>query len=245
MKASVSPRFLIAVCLGLAMTAIQAQDAITQKGKTQQPGQILSVADGKIKFKVGPVETSVPLDQVASVVKAPPKGYEDALAAWQTGDANKTLSLLKPVVDTFRGLPTPWAERASALLGEVYLSLDQMPAAETAFADFQKAYPGATSVSDIGLARLAVSKKDYASAKAKLEPVVAEAATVVLPGTGKSATYGQAFYLMGMIREAEGAYPEALRDYLSTVTLFYEDKAVVAKAQERADVLIDKKVIVP
>lgn len=245
MKASVSPRFLIAVCLGLAMTAIQAQDAITQKGQTQQPGQILSVGDGKIKFKVGPVETTVPLDRVVSVIKAPPKGYEDALAAWQTGDASKTLSLLKPVVDTFRGLPTPWAERASALLGEVYLSLDQMPAAEAAFADFQKAYPGATSISDIGLARLAVTKKDYATAKAKLEPVVAEAATVTLPGAGKSATYGQAFYLMGLIREAEGSYPEALRDYLSAATLFYEDKAVVAKAQERADVLIDKKVIVP
>jgi hypothetical protein len=50
---------------------------------------------------------------------------------------------------------------------------------------------------------------------------------------------------MGMVRESEGQLPEALRDYLSAVTLFHEDKAIVAKAQERANVLIEKKVIVP
>ncbi len=51
---------------------------------------------------------------------------------------------------------------------------------------------------------------------------------------------------MGVIRESEGNLPEALRDYLSTVTLFYEDQAVVAKARERADILVkEKQVIVP
>ncbi len=247
MKASASPRILFAVAaaLGLALVSVQAQDAVVQKDKQRREGQILGVADGKIKIKVGPVETGIPMDQVASVVKVAPKGYEDALASWQAGDSAKTLATLKPLVDTFRGLPTPWAERSSALLGDVYLSLDQLPAAEKAFADFQKAYPGSASLSDIGLARLAVSKKDYATAKAKLEPVLAEAAKVTLAGTGKSAAYGQAYYLMGMINEAAGNNPEALRDYLSTVALFYEDQAVVAKAQERADILIEKKVIVP
>jgi tetratricopeptide (TPR) repeat protein len=167
------------------------------------------------------------------------------MAAWQTGDAAKTLTVLKPLVDTFRGLPTTWAERASALLGEVYLAQDKVADAEAAFAAFQKAYPNAGALADIGLARLAVTKKDFAAAKAKLTPIVAEAAKVTLAGPGQSATYGQALYLMGMVRESEGDLPAALRDYLSAVTLFYEDGAVVAKAQERANVLIEKKVIVP
>lgn len=231
--------------LGLAMVSAQAQDAVIQKDKQRREGQILGMSDGKIKIKVGPVETSIAMDQVASVVKAPPKAFEDALVAWQSGDANKTLTILKPLVDTFRGLPTPWAERSSALLGDVYLALDQLPAAETAFADFQKAYPGSASLSEIGLARLAVSKKDYATAKGKLQPVLEEAAKVTLAGTGDSAAFGQAFYLMGLVNEAEGNKSEALSNYLSTVALFYEDKAVVAKAQERADILIDQKVIVP
>ena len=51
---------------------------------------------------------------------------------------------------------------------------------------------------------------------------------------------------MGMVHESEGAYPDALRDHLTTVTLFHDDRAVVAKAQERADVLVkEKEVIVP
>jgi tetratricopeptide (TPR) repeat protein len=235
---------LVAV-LGTAASLL-AQDLVVQKDKQRREGEILGIADGKLKIKIGPVETSLPMDQVASVIKAPPKAYDDAMNAWQDRDANKALGLLNPIVEAFRGLPTDWAERASALLGDIYLSLDQLPAAEAAFAEFTKAYPSAKSRSDIGLARLAVSHKDFAGAKIRLTPIVAEAESVVMAGAGKSATYGQAFYLMGIVHENEGAYPEALRDYLSAVTLFHDDKAVVAKAQERAEFLIkEKQVIVP
>jgi tetratricopeptide (TPR) repeat protein len=234
------------VAIFATAAALLAQDVVVQKDTQRREGEILGVADGKLKIRIGPAETSLPMDQVASVIKATPKTYDDALNAWQEGNANKSLSLLKPIVETFRGLPTDWAERASALLGDIYLSLDQLPAAEAAFAEFTEAYPGATSLSDIGLARLAISRKDFVAAKARLTPIVAEAESVVMAGAGKSATYGQAFYLMGIVHENEGAYPEALRDYLSAVTLFHDDKAVVAKAQARAEFLIkERQVIVP
>jgi tetratricopeptide (TPR) repeat protein len=234
------------VAIFATAASLLAQDVVVQKDRQRREGEILGVADGKLKIRIGPAETSLPMDQVASVIKAPPKTYDDALNAWQDGNPNKSLGLLKPIVDTFRGLPADWAERASALLGDLYLSLDQLPAAEAAFAEFTKAYPGATSLSDIGLARLAISRKDFAGAKARLTPIVAEAESVVMADAGKSATYGQAFYMMGIIHENEGAYPEALRDYLSAVTLFHDDKAVVAKAQQRAEFLIrEKQVIVP
>ena len=247
MNASAS-RLSCAALVAIFATAasLLAQDLVIQKDKQRREGEILGVADGMLKIKIGPVETSLPMDQVASVIKAPPKAYDDAMNAWQDGNANKSLGLLKPIVEAFRGLPTDWAERASALLGDLYLSLDQLPAAEAAFAEFTNAYPGAKSRSDIGLARLAVSHKDFAGAKTRLTPIVAEAQSVVIADTGKSATYGQAFYLMGIVHENEGAYPEALRDYLSAVTLFHDDKAIVAKAQERAEFLIkEKQAIVP
>ena len=226
MNASVS-RLSVATLVAILATAVAllAQDVVVQRDKQRREGEILRVADGKLKIRIGPAETSLPMDQVASVVKAPPKAYDDALKMWQDGNANKALNLLRPIVETFRGLPTDWAERASALLGDVYLSIDEVAAAETAFAEFTKAYP---------------------NAKSKLTPIVAEAESAVAPAAGKRATFGQAFYLMGIIHENEGAYPEALRDYLSAVTLFPDDKAVVAKAQERADFLIkEKQVIVP
>jgi tetratricopeptide (TPR) repeat protein len=247
MNASAS-RLSVATLVAILATAcaLPAQDLVVQKDKQRREGEILGVADGKLKIRIGPAETSLPMDQVESVVKAPPKAYDDALRAWQEGNANKALGLLRPIVETFRGLPTDWAERASALLGDLFLSIDQVAAAETAFAEFTSAYPNARSLSDIGLARLAVSRKDFASAKSKLAPIVAEAESVVTAAAGKRATFGQAFYLMGIIHEDEGAYPEALRDYLSAVTLFPDDKAIVAKAQERADFLIkEKQVVVP
>lgn len=248
MKASASPRTWIVSLLAVVACGsfAFAQDVVVQKNGVRSEGQILGVAAGKIKIKVGPVETTIPLDQAATVTKEAPKSYTDGLAAWDAGNAAQALPLIKSTVDTFQGLPTPWAERASALLGDVYLTVNQVPAAETAFAEFQKAYPGSTAQSDIGLARLAVEKKDFATARAKLEPIVAEAQGVTLAPEGKGAMYGQAFFLMGVIQESEGNLPEALRDYLSTVTLFYEDQAVVAKARERADILVkEKQVIVP
>jgi tetratricopeptide (TPR) repeat protein len=247
MNASVSRRGCLAlVTFWGTLSVLTAQDFIVQKDGQRREGEILGVVDGKLKIKVGPAETGIAMDQVASVTKNAPKGYEDAIKAWQEGNANKALGLLKPVVEAFRGLPTEWAERAAALLGDVYLSLGQLPAAESAFAEFTKSYPNATSLADIGLARLAVSKKDFAAAKTRLLPIVSEADKVIAAPAGKSAAYGQAFYLMGMVHESEGAYPEALRDYLSAVTLFHDDRAIVAKAQERADVLVkEKQVIVP
>lgn len=247
MNASASRLSLVTfVAILVPLATLFAQDVVVQKDTQRREGEILGVADGKLKIRIGPAETSLPMDQVASVVKGPPKAFEDALKAWQDRNASKALGLLKPLVETFRGLPTEWAERASALLGDVYLSADQVDAAEAAFAEFTKAYPNAKSLSDIGLARLAVSRKDFAGAKSKLEPIVAEAESIVAAEPGQRATFGQAFYLMGIIRENEGSYPEALRDYLSAVTLFPDDKAVVAKAQERADFLIkEKQVIVP
>ena len=251
MKASLSPRTLNVAWLALsvvmaASTILHAQDLVVQKDNQRREGLITGVTDGKVKIKIGPAETTIAMAQIASVTKAAPKAFDDGLAAWQKGDANQALTLLKPLVDTYGGLPTPWAERSSALLGDIYLALNQLPNAEAAFAAFQKAYPEATSQADIGLARLAVEKKDFATAKAKLEPVVAEASKVSVAPAGKNAAYGQAYYLMGVILESEGNYPEALRDYLTAVTLFSEDQAVVAQAQQRADILIkEKKVIVP
>ena len=73
-----------------------AQDFIVQKDGQRREGEILGVVDGKLKIKIGPAETSIAMDQVASVTKDPPKGYEDAIKAWQEGNANQTLTFLRP-----------------------------------------------------------------------------------------------------------------------------------------------------
>lgn len=248
MKASVSPLALIfaSFFLLLGPLAGQAQDVVVQKNDgSHREGKILGVKSDSISIKIGPVTTGIPMSNVASVQMEPPKPYLDALELWQKGDAAKTLAALGPVVEQFNGLPTKWAQRASALLGEVYLSMDNLPKAEAAFATFQKLYPNAGASADVGLARLAIAKKDFSGARAKLVPIVEQAKATKIPATGTSATYGQALYLLGVVQESSAEDAEALENYLLAVTLFHEDQAVVAKAQERADALKAKKTIVP
>lgn len=248
MKASLSPWLLplLAVCLSALPCPASAQDTVVLTNGQSREGKIVGVSNGNIKIKIGPAETSLPLAQVKSVSMQPPEGYQQALAAWQARDSRKALTLLNPLVTAFIGLPAPWAERASSTLAEIYLAENQLAEAEAALTAFEKAYPQSTQRLNLARATIALSKNDLATVKAKVAPIVAEAQGVKLAGPEKSAAYGQAFYLMGRVHEAEGNFPEALQDYLSTVTIFYEDSAAVAKARDRADILIkEKQAVVP
>lgn len=246
MKASASRSFLLLAPFLCALAqSVLAQDAVVQKNGQTRDGQILGVRGDAIRIKIGPAETSIPMKDVASVSMAPPKGFHDAVAAWQKGNPTATLAILKPFVENFQGLPTQWAEQASALLGEVYLVAGQVAEAEKSFGAFQKNYPNAGSLADVGLARLALEKKDFSAAREKLAPITDAAKSVKLPGSGESAVFGQALYLMGLVQEASAENSEALENYLLVTTLFHEDKAVVAKAAERANFLKEKNVIAP
>jgi len=245
MKASVSPAIAIFALMAVSCLGAAAQDVVVQKDGQRLDRQIIGVKDNVLRVKVGQAETGIPMANVASVIMAPPKACEEALAAWQGGDAKKTLSLLAPLVTSFNGLPTTWAERSSALLGEVFLAAGQMDKAEAAFADFQKAYPNATSTADVGLARLAMEKKDFSTARAKLMPIVEQAKATKLAGAAEGAVFGQALLLLGMVQEASAENSEALENYLLVTSLFHEDKAVTQKAGERANALAEKNIIVP
>jgi len=247
MKASVSPTAAILAIAIFSSTCLvaNAQDTIVQKDGQHREGQITGVKADVLRIKIGPAETGIPMANVASVTMAPPKAYTDTLAAWQSGDAKKTLSLLEPLVATFNGLPTVWAERASALLGEALLAAGQVDKAEAAFASFQKSYPAAASTADIGLARLAIEKKDFSTAREKLIPVVEKAKATKLAGAGENAVFGQALFLLAQVQESSAENSEALENYLLVTTVFHEDEAIAKKSQDRAAALVEKNVIVP
>jgi hypothetical protein len=99
----------------------------------------------------------------------------------------------------------------------------------------------------VGLSRLAVAKKDYATAKQKLEPITDAALKEKIVAPANALAYSQAFLVSGQVKEAEGNLAGALEDYLRTVTLFYHDRTAVASAQERADTLrkAHKEITVP
>ncbi|MDP9292797.1 MAG: hypothetical protein M3O82_10610 [Verrucomicrobiota bacterium] len=230
---------LLFLALGsaLAMTA-HAQDKITLKDGRTQDVKIVGVSASSVQVQVAAGVVGIPLANVAQVSMTPPPEFAAALAAYEAKDFPKALAAAKSVTEKFRGLPASWAQQAASLTGDIYVALNDMAKAEEAYNDFQKSYPGASSVqTDVGLARIAVRKNDFAGAKQKLEPLSAQALQEKNPAKNSALAYGQAFYLLGQIAEAEKEPAVALQNYLRTVAIFPEDRIAAASAQERADAI--------
>ena len=246
MNASV-PRLLSSMALLFTCTTgqLKAQDAVIQKDGQTREGAIQGMKAGGIRIKVGPVETAIPMANVASVRMDPPADFQAVSVAWSKGDAVGALPKLAALVTNFKGLPTDWAERACSMLPEVYISLGKIPEAEAAYVEFTKLYPGSGSSSDLLLARLAVTKKDFRGARARLDPMVQSAKATLLPKGAESVPMSQALVLMGRINEEAGEKSEALENYLLVTTIFNDDPSTYAQALERANVLQKDKVLVP
>lgn len=256
MKASPTPgNYFTALLFGTLLAGsalVHAQDSVTLQNGQRREGKIVGISGGNVQIQVptpdgkGSVASTVPLAQVRAASMTAPREYANALAAWQDGNTANFLSAAKPLVDKFRGLPTPWVERLTSLLPAAYLQQNNLAEAEKALADLEATYPGETTSITIGKARLALAQQNPEEVKSLLQPIADEAAQTKLADTAQSAAFGQAFYLLGQVYEVEGKLPEALESYLKTTTLFYEDKATVALARQKADALTKtQKVVVP
>jgi hypothetical protein len=229
--------------------AQKATDTITLK--TTPPQQktgvlITSVTGGRVMVREGAGEIGYDLSQVDSVVKAAPPEYSQGMRFVEVGDAEKALPLLKNVADRFKGLPTNWAQDATAALGNLYLSLGKIAEAEAAFADLKKAYGGGNSLaSTVGEARLAAAKGKLTEARDLVLPIVGDAMTKKNISPGESRLYGQAYFILGQVAEGEQKLPEAMENYCRTVAIFYQERSVVAQAQQRIEALRQKGVATP
>jgi len=216
------------------------QETITlRSGQTQQITILGTTASG-IKVQLGDGVMVQPFGNVAQVTMAPPPEFTAAQKAYESGDLKTALSNADAVVSNFRGLPTEWAREAMLTLGDIYVALNQLPKAQAVYADFQRAYPAAGSADiNIGLAMIDLSKKDYAAAKARIDPILAQAQALKQrnPPRAASALIGRAFYVSGQIKEQTGDFPGALEDYLRTVTIYPDDRVAAANAQNKADSL--------
>ena len=224
----------------------RGQETITlRSGQTVQATVLGTTPDG-VKVQSGAAVMVEPFALVASVSMHAPAEYEAAVVAYEERDFPTALANAQWVAANFGGLPTPWARQAMLMLGDIDVSMDKLPDAEAAYQNYQRYYPAASAELNVSLARIDVAKKDYDAAKAKVDPITAEAMKIRNPPDEAGALIGRAFYVSGEIKEATGDLPGALEDYLRTVTIFTQDRVAVATAQERADALRkDQGAIVP
>jgi tetratricopeptide (TPR) repeat protein len=214
------------------------QEAITLRtGQTEQV-RILGVSPSGIKVQFGQAVMVQPFSNITAVTMSAPPEYSAAMAAYESGDIHRALTLADSVVTNYRGLPTDWARESMRMLGDVYVALGDVPKAAAAYKDYQRAYPGAGAEEvNVGLATIDVADKDYSAASAKIQPLLDGALKQPNPTKATAALIGRAFYLSGEIKAQSGDLPGALEDYLRTVTIFPQDRVAAAGAQAAADAL--------
>jgi predicted Zn-dependent protease len=236
-----SQQLLSAVAVALLLTSgAMAQDVVIGTDNRQQIVKVVGVTPSgtSLEIIVPAGKIGVSLATIKEVRMNPPAEYGLALTAYGAKDYAKALTLMKAVADKFKGMPSTWAQHAVAMMGELYIQTNDLEKAEAAYKDFKRLYPtGGSLQSEVGLSRLAVAKKDFPTAKEKLDPITAAALQEKIVTPANALAYSQAFLVSGQVKEAEGNLPGALEDYLRTVTIFYHDRTAVASAQERADAL--------
>ena len=232
--------FVASCILCVLAGAAKGQDVLILTDGKQLPGKIIGATPAGVQIQIAVGGGASTLTQPMAMIKearmgvVPPE-FAQAQKALEAKNYDAALAALK-VVEKFKGLPADWAQQATAMIGDVYIEKGDIPKAEAAFADFQKLYP-TSAQAELGLAKLAIAKKDFATAKSKLDPVVGKAAEDKSVNQRSGFAYSQAHLLMGEVKESEGDLKGALECYLKTVTLFYYDRAAVAQAQQKADAL--------
>ena len=228
-----------------ARPALSQETIVLRNGQTLQV-RIIGVKSTGIELQSGQAIMVQPFANVTQVTMDPPPDFTAANAAYERRDLETALKDAAAVVENYKGLPTDWAREAMLLLGDIEVALNQLPKAEAAYQDYQRTYPSAGSADvTVGMARIDISKKDFAAAKAKVDPILAQALKLRNPPKSTAALIGRAFFVSGQIKEQAGDLPGALEDYLRTTAIFPEDRVAAASAQERADALRKQGATVP
>ena len=239
MKASPLPSIVLAVALAAAVFSpgVRAQDSVVLRNGQVREGKIVGVSGGNIRIQVGPSTTGTPLSEVREVRMEAPPELAAAAASLAGGNAAGAVQALQKLNDTFAGLPAPWAERAAALLGDAKLAAGDKEGAAAAYDNLTRVYPGATSLANLGRARLMVESGEFDKAEPLLSPVVGASEKVAFPEPAQATSVSQAHYLMGRIKEEAGELQQALDHYLKASAVFPYDKNAASSARQRADKL--------
>jgi hypothetical protein len=241
MKASpLAPCLLVcALALGVAaMAPARAQDAVVLKSGLTREGKITGVSGNNVRLQMGGGgSTGIPLSEVREIRMSAPSEFDAAVKRLAAGDARGAAADLEKINQAYAGLPAPWAQRAAALLGDAKLAAGDKDGAAAAYDNLTKTYPEATSLANLGRARLAVDAGKYDEAASLLAPLLAGSDKTALPSATDGPALSQGHYLMGRVKEAAGEHQDALANYLKSSALFPFDKSAAADAQKRADAL--------
>lgn len=224
-----------------------AEHRIIMQDGTVVTGRIQGVADNTIQVQLPAGTIGYPLARVSSVEMPTPPHVARAQAAFQQGNFEEAYQLSHGINRHFMGLPTSWARQSAMMEGDVLVELERYDEAASQYQKAQQFYPEAGGAQTrVGMARIAVAQGNYAEARETLDQFSELALNQKNATTAQEIVFGQVFYLLGQIDEAQGNYPGALENYLRTVAIFPGSATATEAALERANQLRNEhNLIVP
>jgi hypothetical protein len=231
----------LATSLFLALSGLGASaDQIQLTSGSTVTGQITGISDGQISITItlasgSAGKTVVNLSDVKTVQMAAP----DAVTALKNAAPDKVIATLEPIVKNYAGLKADWVVDAMAQLAAAYESSNQDPQAVAIYTQINQLYPGSNyqNAAAAGLAQLDLQQGKVADALAKLQPVIDKASADLAPSPEQGRSYAQAFLVYGQALQQEKEFSKALEAYLTVKTMFYQNPALVAQAEQLASAL--------
>ncbi len=213
-----------------------ADDQITKKDNSVIAGQILGCADGQVtiqsKSAYGVAKLTVYISDIKSIAMAPPA----AVAQLKGAAPAAVIATLEPLIKQFAGLPADWVADAMAQLGDAYDNSGQGDKATAVYTQISQFYPNSPyqMLAVTGKAGQLLKAGKPADALAAVQPLITEANQNLAPSPAKGRLYANAFLVEGQALEAQKKLPAALEAYLTVVTMFYQNPALVAQADQLA-----------
>jgi TolA-binding protein len=235
-------RILIFVVLGV-LGAVAARADILQTRTGAFTGEVTRVEGSTVFIKSEKGEFGISTADVVRVDVLEPSDYQVGLAALKAGKTADAVSVLKPLMARFAGLPATWVINSMVHLGDAYLEQKEFAGAESIFDQMKKVYPNASQTQALPLkkARILIGNKKYDEAMKMVDAYLdVQLKKEYLP-VELEAGVAEALVLKGDCLLAAGkAYP-ALDSYLKVVTLYNYDDLREAEARFKAAKILEQE----
>jgi len=234
---------VIALAFVFLILRAGADDQIKKNDGTIIPGEITGVSGDQVDVTIhnsngSTGKTLLYLSDIESVTMPPPADVAKA----QGAAPKEVIAILEPKIKQFAGLPTDWVVNAMAQLADAYAATGQPDRALALYTQITQSYPGSAymNVAQAGKAKLSLQQGKIDDALAAVQPIVEAANKNLAPSQSEGGLYASAFLVYGQVLAAQKKPREALEAYLTVKTMFYQNPAMVAQAEQLAQALRDQ-----
>ncbi|MDX6765404.1 MAG: tetratricopeptide repeat protein [Candidatus Methylacidiphilales bacterium] len=224
----------------IASHAAQAQDKIVLKDGSPSNGEITAYdpASGAVTFKNDKGTVPYPAATLSKVELGERPEFAKGVAAVSEERYAEGVDLLKPLVDKFLGIDSPWVPQAAAYLADALAKTGKTFDSEQLADKIVKSYPNSIFRYQgmISKAASLSAKKNYDEALTLLAEVEKAVPQTAAPDARTMQILGDLFYNRAIIYKAKGDKAKAYESFLTVSSLYHKPakRAKLALAEAEA-----------